>query len=80
VWTKFYQYNLLHSCEEKIREYDQKNDGKDGSAPFLVGKDVTANFFLFALDSLYVSEHAFRLEPSGKLGFNVKVNQSAELN
>jgi len=34
-----------------------------------MGKDVTANFFLFALDRLYVSEHAVRLEPSGELGF-----------
>ena len=37
-----------------------------------MGKDVTLNFFLFALDCLYVSEHAVLLEPFGKLGFKSK--------
>ena len=48
------------------------NDAKQG-APFLVGKDVATNLFLFALDSLYVSKHAVRLEPLSKLGCKIPV-------
>ncbi len=38
------------------------------NAPFLVGQDITAYLLLFALDRLYVCQHAVRLEPLSQLG------------
>jgi hypothetical protein len=47
-----------------------------------VGEDITANFFLLALDGLYVSKHTFRLETLSKFGYSPQpsepINKSAE--
>jgi hypothetical protein len=38
-----------------------------------MGEDVAVDLFLFALDRLYVSKHAVRLEPLSKLGCKIPV-------